>query len=499
AATRRGRRCARLLRGVAAPRRGRRIHRPGEIELDLELATTRAGEFVDKALSRLDLHRPGVGDRGRQAFALEQRNRFGVDREFLPLGGARDDALAAVHGHRVVAAVLVAVVVLEPQARAHAGEHPGAGTVVADVERHPQLACRVVAAAHVHHQPLGLERVGLGRARLVGHHPALEGLAAVRGQRGHECVGGHFGRGEALGGGVGLLGRIALAAGGVGRAVEADAAGQGKHEAAGGEDSEGRLHGGTVAAPGGACKCGPAARAQPYSASSSFSAASRSACSCTWRWPSVAARSGSDQVAGSASIASTSASACSSRATFASALPTRWGWGLPAGFAGAGGGTGSGARADAGARACSLAGRARSQAAYSSRSPSNGLTTPSDTRQKVSLTRPIRWRSCETSTIAPSKSESASASASRMSRSRWLVGSSGSSTLGCFQAISASARRARSPPEKPSMLSNARSPGKYHLPRKSRKAWVGASGESSRRWSIGELPALSDSTVCWAK
>ena len=95
-------------------------------------------------------------------------------------------------------------------------------------------------------------------------------------------------------------------------------------------------------------------------------------------------------------------------------------------------------------------------------------TTPSATRQNVSQTRPIRWRSCETSTIAPSKSLSASASASRMSRSRWLVGSSSSSTFGLRHAISASARRARSPPENPSTLSNARSPGKFHLPRKSR-------------------------------
>ena len=35
-------------------------------------------------------------------------------------------------------------------------------------------------------------------------------------------------------------------------------------------------------------------------------------------------------------------------------------------------------------------------------------------RQNVSQTRPVKWRSCETSTIAPGKSLSASASASRM-------------------------------------------------------------------------------------
>ena len=101
--------------------------------------------------------------------------------------------------------------------------------------------------------------------------------------------------------------------------------------------------------------------------------------------------------------------------------------------------------------------------------------------------------------MAPSKSDSASASASRMSRSRWLVGSSSSSTLGLRQAISARARRARSPPENTSTAWKARWPEKYQRPRKLRMSWVEASGAMSRRWSIGVAPARRLSTVCWAK
>ena len=59
-----------------------------------------------------------------------------------------------------------------------------------------------------------------------------------------------------------------------------------------------------------------------------------------------------------------------------------------------------------------------------------------------------RCRSCDTSTSVPSNCASATASASRVSRSRWLVGSSSSSRFGRCQTISASASRAFSPPEK---------------------------------------------------
>src|SRR5690606_7235453 len=136
---RRGKQAARadhLLLWRAAPRCRRQLDRLRQVELDLELAAAGAGEFVEEALPGLDFHRPGVGHRDVEALALEHRDRFGVDREFLARGGTRTRGIAAVHGDRVVAAVLVAVVVLEPQAVCGAGQHPGTRVVVADVERH---------------------------------------------------------------------------------------------------------------------------------------------------------------------------------------------------------------------------------------------------------------------------------------------------------------------------------------------------------------------------
>ena len=45
------------------------------------------------------------------------------------------------------------------------------------------------------------------------------------------------------------------------------------------------------------------------------------------------------------------------------------------------------------------------------------------------------------------------------------------------------------------MTSNARSPGNCQPPRKLRKSWVAVFGESSLRWSIGEVPATSDADI----
>ncbi|MNF84990.1 hypothetical protein D3C84_673740 [compost metagenome] len=60
-------------------------------------------------------------------------------------------------------------------------------------------------------------------------------------------------------------------------------------------------------------------------------------------------------------------------------------------------------------------------------------------------------------------------SARRISRSRWLVGSSSSNRFGRSQAIKANARRAFSPPEKFSTGSSIRAPRKSKPPRKSRR------------------------------
>jgi hypothetical protein len=123
---------------------------------------------------------------------------YASDREFLAHGGARRVRLAAVHGDRVVAAVLVPVVVLEPQPAGGARQDPGAAVVVADMEGHPDL--RGAALAHVHDQRLALEGI-IGLRRLVGDDLARERLAAVRGEALQEGVrrvrrGGGVGAGE---------------------------------------------------------------------------------------------------------------------------------------------------------------------------------------------------------------------------------------------------------------------------------------------------------------
>src|SRR5690606_31644478 len=174
---RRGKQAARadhLLLWRAAPRCRRQLDRLRQVELDLELAAAGAGEFVEEALPGLDFHRPGVGHRDIEALALEHRDRFGIDRELLPHGSAGAGGIAAIHRDGVVAAVLMAVVVLEPQALAGAGQHPGARVIVADVERYAQFACGRLAAAHVHHQALAFECVRLGRRRLVGNDASFE-------------------------------------------------------------------------------------------------------------------------------------------------------------------------------------------------------------------------------------------------------------------------------------------------------------------------------------
>src|SRR3546814_4108575 len=95
------------LRRLAAPRWRRQVDRAGEVELDLEQPPARPRELVEETLARLDLHRPGVGHRCLGAFALEQRDRFGVDREFLAHRAAGRVGVAAVHGQHDLAAARV--------------------------------------------------------------------------------------------------------------------------------------------------------------------------------------------------------------------------------------------------------------------------------------------------------------------------------------------------------------------------------------------------------
>src|SRR3546814_16554051 len=51
------------LRRLAAPRWRRQVDRAGEVELELEPPPAPPREHVEETLARLDLHRPGVGQR----------------------------------------------------------------------------------------------------------------------------------------------------------------------------------------------------------------------------------------------------------------------------------------------------------------------------------------------------------------------------------------------------------------------------------------------------
>ena len=78
-------------------------------------------------------------------------------------------------------------------------------------------------------------------------------------------------------------------------------------------------------------------------------------------------------------------------------------------------------------------------------------------------------------------------SASRVSRSRWLVGSSSSSRLGRCQTISASVSRDFSPPENGPTGSAAWSPRKLKPPRKSRNSCSRVFGDRRVRCHSGAL------------
>ena len=110
-----------------------------------------------------------------------------------------------------------------------------------------------------------------------------------------------------------------------------------------------------------------------------------------------------------------------------------------------------------------------------------------------------RCRSWETTRTAPENSCRAMVKARRISRSRWLVGSSSSSRLGFCQAISARARRAFSPPEKFNTGSSTRTPRKSKPPRKSLRVCSRSPGAIRCRCSNGLACGSSESSWCWAK
>jgi hypothetical protein len=97
-----------------------------------------------------------------------------IGREFLSACGARSDGIAAILGKDVLAAVLVAMVVLQAKAGGGAGDHPGAGSVFADVERDSKLGGEQSRTCITRRLPA---KLGV-RFRNRADDPPLEALAA---------------------------------------------------------------------------------------------------------------------------------------------------------------------------------------------------------------------------------------------------------------------------------------------------------------------------------
>ena len=83
----------------------------------------------------------------------------------------------------------------------------------------------------------------------------------------------------------------------------------------------------------------------------------------------------------------------------------------------------------------------------SAQPPSYARSSPSSIASVRSAIASSSARSCETSSTVPGNASSAASSASRLSRSRWLVGSSRTRKFAPEATVTASASRRRSPPE----------------------------------------------------
>ena len=134
------------------------------------------------------------------------------------------------------------------------------------------------------------------------------------------------------------------------------------------------------------------------------------------------------------------------------------------------------------------------------RSPSYGLTAPSLTSHSRSAVASIRWRSCEIRITAPGKSLSAWISDSRLSMSRWLVGSSRMNRFG--------PSKADKPHQQPRLLaarqilgrrcSSSRSPGR--TARRARAPWLPARPASAGAHARRRFPpGRRSSSWCCAK
>lgn len=159
-----------------------------EVEFDAEVArsgSVGAAQGIGIG-ARVDTHDPAVGHRCAEALRAERRDAFGIDREYLLAGCSGAGGVAAVLGDLVDAAVLVAVIVLEAQARPGPGDDPGARSVPAAVrgadmegDFHPVCAAGAEMDNHRLAGEIGIGRVG-------AHQPSGIGLAAMLREAGHE-------------------------------------------------------------------------------------------------------------------------------------------------------------------------------------------------------------------------------------------------------------------------------------------------------------------------
>ena len=123
---------------------------------------------------------------------------------------------------------------------------------------------------------------------------------------------------------------------------------------------------------------------------------------------------------------------------------------------------------------------------------------PSSTATIRSATASSTARSCETSSTVPGNASSAASSASRLSRSRWFVGSSSTRKFAPEATTSASASRRRSPPDSATTgLSWSSQPEKRKRP-SSACAWPRCRPVAPIVHS-STLPRSSSSTSCWEK
>lgn len=155
------------------------LDRVADVEFDTELATG-PGQGVAEALAGRQSDHPDILDRLRDIVAHEHVARVPIGREGLPVRRAGFCRIAAVHCHRVVGAVLMAMVVFEAQASRGTREDPGSRAVVADMERHADLL--FATATDVHDEPLPFPRVRVRAAADIRGDPALKGFVAESGE-----------------------------------------------------------------------------------------------------------------------------------------------------------------------------------------------------------------------------------------------------------------------------------------------------------------------------